>query len=134
MEAEKRKEAIRYWRKGAEEALTNAGFMLEKSSYSFALFLLHLAIEKMLKALVVAKTDDHSPRIHNLLYLAGKAGLELTKAQDNLLNELSRFNIEGRYPEEARAVSPLNSNQVSDYFKRTKEFYQWLLSEQKEEF
>lgn len=86
--------------------------------------MLHLAVEKLLKALC-EHTRDLAPRIHNLVRLAELAELALTQDQVDLLAELNAFNIEGRYPDLALPV-PTRS-QAEDCLRRTEEMYTWLL-------
>jgi len=50
---------IRYWQKGAKYDLGVADAMLKSKKYPYALFMGHLALEKLLKALVVKKTKTH---------------------------------------------------------------------------
>ena len=61
---------IDYWIVESAEALEVAGHLFEKKDYSYALFFGHLSVEKMLKAIYVAKTGEHAPQIHNLVRLA----------------------------------------------------------------
>ena len=55
------KRAITYWQEEAKEALQVADHLYEKQDYSYALFFGHLAIEKMLKALYVARRNEQAP-------------------------------------------------------------------------
>ena len=63
--------------------------------YAWALFLGHLVIEKLLKALVVKHTNGHPPFTHNLASLA--RNLELSLEQKNWLEEITTFNLNARY-------------------------------------
>ena len=64
-----------FWATEAEEALHVADHLVEKEDFSYALFFGHLALEKVLKGICVNKLKDHAPLIHNLVRLAGIAGL-----------------------------------------------------------
>jgi HEPN domain-containing protein len=68
---------VKYWTTGAEEDFAAAQSLLEKGHYRHSLFFAHLALEKMLKALVVLKINDVPPKIHNLIRLSELAGLAL---------------------------------------------------------
>ena len=47
--------------------------------YKWALYIGHLSVEKLFKALLIQKTcNKEVPHIHNLIRLALKCGLELT--------------------------------------------------------
>ena len=118
-----------YWLIEAEEALRVADHLVEKTDYSYALFFGHLAIEKVLKALYVAKFQDHAPPIHNLLRLARAAGLELDETQTDALITITAFNIEARYPDVKQAF---RQRCTAEYTERQmvviKELYEWLRS------
>lgn len=62
-----------------------------------ALFIGHLMIEKLLKALYVKINNDYPPFIHNLLRLAEKCDLKLTEDQKLFLVTVTAFNINARY-------------------------------------
>lgn len=60
---------------------------------------MQLALEKLLKAHVCVKTQDHAPSILNLTRLAEIPSIQLDTRQFDILAETNTFNIEGRYPE-----------------------------------
>ena len=64
------------------------------------LFFGHLTIEKILKAIFTDKKDKTPPFSHNLVYLSEKADLELSDENLELLEEVSVFNLEARYPDD----------------------------------
>jgi len=61
---------VKYWLEGAEYDLDVANALHEKKKYPYALFIGHLALEKLLKSLVVKTTKEHAPRTHSLSLLA----------------------------------------------------------------
>ena len=69
-------------------------------------------LEKLLKAVFTKSEDKTPPFSHNLVYLAEKAGLVLNEEKMELLEEITDFNLEARYPDE----------KFSFYKKSTKEF------------
>ena len=64
------------------------------------MFFGHLTIEKTLKAIFTDKNNKTPPFSHNLVYLSEKAGLELNDENLELLEEVSDFNLEARYPDD----------------------------------
>lgn len=88
-----------YWLKSAAEDRLVAGHLLEKRDYRYALFLGHLYLEKLLKALVVQETAEQAPYSHNLLFLANKAGIELSEDDQELFDRMTRWSIDARYPD-----------------------------------
>lgn len=117
---------IAYWRDGAIEDWKAAQHLLEQHYTRHGLFFVHLAIEKLLKALVCRQTNDLAPRLHNLIRLAEMAGLSLSQSQLDTLADINIFNLEGRYPE--ILIPPLSPEDVDDQLRRAEEVYRWLLS------
>ncbi len=58
----------------------------------------------MLKALYAKnnKREPHTPKTHDLLYLAEKINLEVTEKQANALVEITKFNLNTRYDDYKR--------------------------------
>jgi HEPN domain-containing protein len=73
--------------------------LLRSKKYPYALFFGHLAIEKLLKALVVKHTASHAPHTHSLVMLASKSGLEIPEDILDQLAEFMEFHTEARYPD-----------------------------------
>ena len=95
-----RKDKVTYWLRSADQDWKVANHLFEKGDYSYALFFGHLTIEKILKAIFTDKMDKTPPFSHNLVYLSEKAGLELNDENLELLEEVSDFNLEARYPDD----------------------------------
>ena len=90
--------------------------LMKSGDYSWALFIGHLVLEKLLKAHFVKFNKIHAIFTHDLLRLATKAGLEFNEETAEWLDEISTFNINARY-----------ANYKQDFYKHcTKEFaIQW---------
>jgi HEPN domain-containing protein len=96
----KGKAKVKYWLDSAEDDWRVAKHLFEKDDYSYCLFFGHLAIEKILKAVYVDRLKDNPPFTHRLVYLAEKASLELTEDKLRILETVTDFNLEARYPDE----------------------------------
>ena len=94
------KDHIRYWIASAEHDLEAAQSLLASGRYDWCLFIGHLVLEKLLKAIYVREHQKIAPRIHDLVKLAKSTSLNLTDEQLVFLSEISDFNMEGRYPDE----------------------------------
>jgi len=53
--------------------------LFEKKDYTWALFVGHLIIEKLLKAYYVKNVDNTPPFTHNLITLSKKSGIKLSE-------------------------------------------------------
>ena len=91
------KEIVNYWISEAEESLGVARHLFEKEDYSYSLFFGHLAIEKMIKAILAQRLEQQIPRSHNLLRLAQEADIDITDEQKHTLIRITTFNLESRY-------------------------------------
>ena len=89
----------------------------------------HLVIEKLLKAIYVKNGDDNPPRTHDLLRLAEKAKLETTEEQKDLLDLLTTFNINARYPDYKQSFyKKCDYEYTTATIVKIKELRTWLLS------
>jgi len=88
---------IRYWIDSAEEDYGTMLTLYENNKNSWALFVGHLVIEKLLKGLYVKVNEDYPPLIHNLLRLAELCGLELNQEEKLFYATVTTFNINARY-------------------------------------
>lgn len=88
-------EHIEYWQKLAKADLTFAK-ELQRSGENlhYCLFFGHLSLERLFKALIVAKTRQTPPKTHDLIKLARTARLQLTQEQKERLDEFNSFNLE----------------------------------------
>jgi HEPN domain-containing protein len=60
----------------------------------------HLAIEKLLKAIFVEKFNEVPPYTHRLVSLAEKVELDMSSDRLELLEVITDFHLETRYPDE----------------------------------
>lgn len=64
--------------------------------YDWCLFIWHLAIEKMLKAILLSEKKEIE-YTHKLLSLARKTNITISKSQEEYFREITTYNIEARY-------------------------------------
>lgn len=118
---------VQYWREGAEYDLGVADAMLDAKKYPYALFMGHLAIEKLLKAIVVQKIKAHAPHTHSLPLLASRSGLEISDEMIKKVAGFMEFHLEARYPEERSAFyKKCTGDFASTNLNEIKKVYAWL--------
>ena len=121
------KEVIKYWEETAEHDRETMEALLRTARYSDALFFGHIILEKIMKALVVKKTGEHAPYIHNLLQLHVLSGVPLSEEEIDLLAEVNDFNIRARYPEYKSSFYKLATKEFTDkYMVRINNLYKKL--------
>ena len=118
---------IEYWITSSDEDFETMIAMFETKRYSWALFVGHLLIEKLLKALFVKINNDYPPMIHNLLRLAEKCNIKLTDEQLLVFATITAFNINARYDDYKmsfqKKCTPEYSNIWVEYIK---EYRIWI--------
>jgi len=121
------KRMVEYWTRSAEEDVKTAESLLSAKRYLPCLFYCHLFVEKAVKAIIVEKTDKPAPFGHKLSYLAKLAGLDFTKEQVRLLDDLTSFNIRARYEDYKFAIYKKAKKEYTEkYLHRAKALYVWL--------
>jgi len=117
------------WAEQARYDLETARAMLAGERYLYVLFCCQQAVEKMLKAVIAERSGQCPPRLHNLLRLAEHAGVKLDQSQTVLMEDLSRYYIQSRYPEEIPALSRgLDRQRGEQVLNQTEDVLQWLSS------
>jgi len=118
---------IDYWKKSAERNWKTAQSLLKLKHYDFCLFVCHLTLEKLLKGLIVKRTNKAAPYTHYLEELAKLAKLNLIKEQIDRLKIITNFNIAGRYDDVKFAFyKKCTKEYTKKYFDISKELYLWL--------
>lgn len=122
-------ELINYWIQTADDDYKTMLNLYDSSDYSWSLFIGHLAIEKLLKALYIKTIDENPPKTHDLLRLAEKAELELDEETKDLLDLITTFNINTRYPDYKNKFRNLCTKEFCQQnINKIKEIRIWLLS------
>ena len=90
---------MNYWIESSDEDYDTMMYMKAGKKNTWCLFMGHLVIEKLLKALYAKnnKNAPYAPKSHDLLHLAEKTDLKLTNRQEDLLDTITRFNMNARY-------------------------------------
>ncbi len=115
---------IVYWTDGAKDDLVTAELLIRNQRLLHGLFWCHLVLEKMLKAHIVKITGNYPPKTHNLFWLLEKTNIEITDEIKDFLGILSKYQLEGRYPE-YEPVIPANETALN-YLNETTTLYKWL--------
>jgi len=101
--------------------------MLKTKKYPHTLFMGHLALEKLLKALVVKATKAHAPMTHSLPFLAEKSRINIPVTIMVKLREFMEFHFEARYPSEQKAFyNKCTKAYTTAKFREMKKVFQWL--------
>ena len=118
---------VAHWIGAAQEDLLAAESLLQKRLSVQAAFFAELAVEKALKALVVARTRSIPPFTHDLLRLTTLTGLSVPPERLRRLAAMQRYAIEGRYPDVLKNKIPLD--EVSELLRQSREEVEWLIQQ-----
>ena len=89
---------IKSWVDSSRYDLETGRALLQSRRYLHVLFMCQQSLEKLLKAHVMEKTAELPPRVHNLVRLAEVVALSLEEEEKGLLERLSLYYIQSRYP------------------------------------
>lgn len=118
---------IKYWIEESDEDFETMNTMFISKKYSWALFIGHLMIEKLLKAYFVKVKSDYTPYIHNLLRLSEKAELEINDLQKQQLITITAFNINARYDDYKMSFKTLCTPEfTNDWINNLTELRKWI--------
>jgi len=93
---------ISHWIITSDEDFQSMLSLFNSKSFGWALFLGHISIEKLLKAVYVKKHKKHAPFLHNLYRLAELCEIDLTVEHSDWLDKITSFNINARYDDYKR--------------------------------
>jgi HEPN domain-containing protein len=118
---------LAYFQKSSEEDWRVAQTLFLSKNYAHSLFFCHLTLEKLLKAIIVAKTDKAAPYIHDLVKLAKLGDIELDEKTKEALEEITTFNIAGRYDDEKQTFYKKCTRAYAEkYFNLSSSIYLWI--------
>ena len=121
------KKQVDYWKKSAKHDLETAEALIKAKKFGWALFLGHLVLEKILKALFVKKKEVFPPKTHNLVLLLKEAEIEIEDDELDFFEEVNTFNISTRYPDDQLKFYKICTEEFTlEKFKGIKEKYRWL--------
>ena len=113
--------------KSAEYDLNTAEFMLKSGRYIYVIFMCHLSLEKMLKAITTEITQKISPKSHNLIYLLKLGNIQLPSELFNFIAKINNASIVTRYPEDFSKILDAYPKIVAEeYLSKTKEIHKCL--------
>ena len=128
----KKEELVSYWIDASDIDYRAMNNLYASKDYVWALFLGHLIIEKLLKGLAAKKGVTSVLKIHDLNKLARVAQLEIDEQMKDLLDVLTSFNIEARYPDYKKEFyKKCTADFSSNYIIKINELRLWLLEQLK---
>lgn len=119
-----------YWQESADKDFKTMQNLFKTKDYSWALFIGHLVIEKLLKAIFVKEKQKHALFTHDLLRLASKTDLVLTEEAKEWLDDISTFNLNARYDNYKNDFQQLCTKEYTEiWIERIEKIRLWLINQ-----
>lgn len=123
-------EIIGYWKDSSDQNYATMNNLLKSRDYSWALFIGHLVIEKLLKAHYVKNQKKHALYTHDLLRLSSKCGLKVSSEFEEWLDDISTFNLNARYDNYKQDFNKLCTKEFTAvWVQRIEKIREWLIQE-----
>jgi len=107
--------------------LKTAENMLNDGRYIYVVFMCHLSIEKMLKAIAAEVTKRTPPKTHNLIYLIKLSQIKVPQDLFDFITKINNASIVTRYPEDFSELIKAYPQEVAlEYLNNTKEVIKCL--------
>ena len=123
---------VKHWVKSSDENLDAMKSNFNSAHYDWALFIGHLVLEKLLKAIYAKRnpSSPHAPKLHDLIKLGRLCGLELCADTIDKLGIINTFNIEARYDDFKQEFRKLCTKEFAkEQIEIIEEVREWLLQE-----
>jgi len=118
---------LNYWIESSEKDFKTMMDLFTTRNNSWALFMGHLVVEKLLKALYVKKKNDYPPLIHDLRRICEKSGIEPEMDKLVILDSITRFNINARYDDYKQSFNKLCTDSFTVvWIEKIKECRLWI--------
>ena len=121
---------VLYWRTSSDLNYSTMRNLMKSKEYSWALFMGHLVIEKLIKSLYVKKLQKHPLLSHDLLRLFEKIDISLPSGYDEWLDEITTFNLNARYDDYKQSFYKLCTlDYTKEWINKIEILRQWLISQ-----
>jgi HEPN domain-containing protein len=118
---------VKHWTESSDSDFNVMQALYRSKTYSWALFIGHIAIEKLLKAYYVKTKKTHAPFTHNLYRLSELSGLELSDEYTDWLYNITTFNISARYDDYKKEFHTLCTvDYTKEWIGKIKQLRLWI--------
>ena len=118
---------INHWIMTSDDDYETMIHLYNSKDYHWSLFIGHLVIEKLIKALVVKKTNAHAPFTHDLRRLAKLTELDFDTDYLVWLDTITTFNLNTRYDSYKQAFyKKCTRDFTSEWISNIKEIRLWI--------
>ena len=120
---------IDFWLDSSEKGFKTMMDLFRTKNNNWSLFMGHLVIEKLSKALFVKNQEDYPPLTHDLRRILEKAGVEIDEDKKIILDTVTIFNIKARYDDYKQNFYKLcTDNFTKEWVDKIKDTRSWIKS------
>ncbi len=118
---------VKHWIDTSDDDFNTMLSLFNAKSYNWSLFLGHISVEKLLKALYVRRFEKHAPFTHNLYRIAELIGLPLDNEYADWLDHITSFNLNARYDDYKKEFYTLCTPEYTmDWIEKIKVIRIWI--------
>ena len=118
---------VQHWIETSDDDFNTMLLLFSSKSYHWALFMGHIALEKLLKAHFVKYNGNHAPFTHNLYRLAELGGLQISEEHADWLFKITTFNINARYDDYKKEFYAMCTvNFTNEWIEKIKILQKWI--------
>jgi HEPN domain-containing protein len=118
---------VQNWIESAEYDLETAEHLFASKRYIYAVFMCHLALEKILKARLEEITGQEPPKTHDLKYLLDLTSLSPNEKMKRHIVEIGAKSVVTRYPVDFKQMlRDFSSELVEQILQETREVFGWI--------
>ncbi|MBI5194936.1 MAG: HEPN domain-containing protein [Nitrospirae bacterium] len=115
------------WLLSSQYDLKTAETLLKNNRYIYVVCMCHLALEKILKAILSEKLKELPPYTHNLNRLIDLGNITLPDKHKAFVNKINLQSVPTRYPEDFKRLSKEFDKKIAaDYLTQIKGIITWL--------
>jgi len=118
---------VEEWLRQSAYDLETMEAMFQTRRYFYAVFMLHLSIEKALRGLYSKRLNEVPPKVLNLTVLLSRTGVRPPEDIGTFLMELNSAQVATRYPEELAELQRVFTRKATrQMIERGKEALEWI--------
>jgi HEPN domain-containing protein len=118
---------VKHWTETSDDDFHTMLILFRSKSYHWALFLGHIAIEKLLKAYFVQQKGSHAPLTHNLYRIIELSGLEISEEYADWLFKITAFNLNARYDDYKKEFYAMcTADFAEEWIEKIKTLQKWI--------
>jgi len=120
---------INYWIDNSDKDFKTMQDLYKTKNNNWALFMGHLVIEKLCKALFIKRKQDYPPLIHDLRRILEKADVRILDDKKIIFDSISRFNIRARYDDYKQSFYKICTDDFTiEWINKIKDTRTWIKS------